>query len=96
MAQTIGKFAGWTLAAGAVYGVIGGLDEMKNGAVETSSAIEGLTKFIPNLNKPEARKEIVAQAQQTATPIEDVGTTAQQFAKIFKNQRTCSPPRMSR
>lgn len=84
--QTIGKFGGWTIAAAGVYGALDALNQLREGAVNTNSAVTGLTRFIPNLNRGEARSSIITQARQTATPIEDVGNTAQQFAKVFKNQ----------
>lgn len=86
--QTIGKFGGWTLAASSVYGVLGALNEVRHGVVDTSSILTGLQKFIPpqQYNPGSARQSIVTQAQDTATPIKDVGDAAQQFAKAFKNQ----------
>lgn len=88
LTETIGKFGGWTLAAGAVYGVLGALNEVRQGAVDTSSALTGMTKFLPAgaLNIGSARQQLVQQAQATATPLNEVGDTAQQFAKVFKTQ----------
>jgi hypothetical protein len=84
--ETIGKFGGWTLAAAAVYGVVGSLNEVRHGAVDVSSTLTGLTKFLPNLDTERARQQIVHEGQSTATPLGDVGDAAQQFAKVFKNQ----------
>jgi hypothetical protein len=86
MAQTIGKFGAWTAAAAGVYGVIDAISKLRTGAVDADSAVQGLTKFVPNLNKGEARQQIITQSQQTVTPIADVGATAQQFSKAFHNQ----------
>ena len=86
VSTVVSKFAGWTAAAAGVYAVFGALTQVKDGAVEASSAVQGLTKFIPNLDRNQANNQIIQQSQQTATPISDVGQTAQQFAKVFKDQ----------
>ena len=83
--KTIGKFGGWALAGAAVYGTLGAVNELKQGAIDTQSTLTGLTKFIP-VNQDTARQAIIQQGRETATPLNEVGDTAQQFAKVFKNQ----------
>lgn len=86
--QTIGKFGGWALAGAAVYGALGALMELKKGAVDTSSTVTALGRFLPvgKYNPDAARQSIIDQGRATATPLGEVGNTAQQFAKAFKSQ----------
>lgn len=86
--ETIGKFGLWAGAAGALYGTLGLLDEIKDGAVGVSSSVTALGRFLPasTYNPGQARQEIVQQGKETATPLDQVGDTAQQFSKVLKNQ----------
>lgn len=88
VAETVGKFGLWAGAAAAVYGVVGALGSIKTGAVSVSSTVTALQRFLPagQYNPTAARDSIVQQGRATATPLDQVGTTAQGFARAFKNQ----------
>jgi hypothetical protein len=88
MLVTIGKFAGWTAAATAVYGAFRVISDIKTGAVGAQSAVEGLTRFIDPLNQQKAYQGVLGLSRQTNVPVQDVGDVAQVFARRFNNPQT--------
>jgi hypothetical protein len=88
VAETVGKFGLWAGAAAAVYGVVGAFGAIKTGAVGVSSSVTALGRFLPQgqYNPAAARQSIIQQGRATATPLDQVGSTAQGFARAFKNQ----------
>lgn len=85
LGTTIGKFSGWVGAAAITYGALGAVVALGKGATETSSALQGMLRFLPGLDQARAARQLQGLAQETVTPINQVGMAAQQFAPIFKH-----------
>lgn len=83
---TGGKFAGWTLAATAIYGAARAFGELARGAIDAQSATRGLERFIPNLNQGQATENILNVSRQLNVPVQDVGQAQQLFARIFPDE----------
>jgi hypothetical protein len=82
---TIGKFAGWTLAATAVFGVVGALHSVAEGAQSANQGLAELERFTPNLDRRAATKQFVDISRQTNVPVSQVAETESTFARIFPN-----------
>jgi hypothetical protein len=94
MTSTIGKFGGWAIAAGLVYGVFDAFKHVTEGATETQGAIQNLGRFIPGLGGPAgggnaqvpvAEAGLRGLSQQFNLPISDVASAAQVMARTFHN-----------
>lgn len=83
---TIGKFAGWTLAATAVFTVFDAFKHLTQGAKETQNVIANLQRFIPDIDTSKAAAQIRQLSADTNTSVTEVGDAAGQFARVFKNQ----------
>lgn len=86
ISQTIGKFAGWTAAAAAVYGALGAVQALGRGAVDANSGVQSLARFLPDLDRSLAGRQIGQTAQQLNVPVKDVTEAASAFARVTKNQ----------
>lgn len=82
---TIGKFAGWTAASAAVFGVLAAVRELGRGALDSLDSVNLLTRVINNVDRDQAAKGIGGLAEQFNLPIADVGQAVFQFAKIPEN-----------
>lgn len=83
--QTVGKFAGWTAAAAAVYGTLGAVTELGKGAIDGATEVGQLHRTIENLDTRHASEEMVQLAQDTITPIKEAGDAMFQFSRTFHN-----------
>jgi TP901 family phage tail tape measure protein len=83
---TIGKFAGWTAAATAVYGALGAVTQFKDGAIDTLEGVNHLQRVVDNLNTEQAQRQFRALALEFNLPIKTVVDTAYEASKAFKDQ----------
>jgi hypothetical protein len=83
MGATIGKFAGWAGAAALTYGALGAVVEFGKGAIDTASAVQTLTRTIPQVNKQDASQQIGALAQHVNEPIAETGSAVFQASRTF-------------
>jgi TP901 family phage tail tape measure protein len=67
---TAGKFAGWTAAAGGVYGVLNALGKLKQGAIDTASGVNVINRVINNFNTDDAQKAFVDLSRQFNVPVD--------------------------
>ena len=84
---TIGKFAGWTAAATAVFGAAAAIAELGRGAIDTAEGVNNLTRIIPNLDREAAAQGIQDLAQRFNLPIGDVADAAYGISKTFGSIR---------
>lgn len=84
---TIGKFAGWTAAASAVYGVVGAISQLGKGALDAASGVGELERYrvksLPG-GKDEEQQRFGQLALKYNVPISDVTAAAAGQAKLFK------------
>lgn len=83
---TIGKFAGWTGAAAAVYGVLGAVTALGSGATESLQGVNLLQRVVNNLDTDKAQKDFRALSQEFNLPIDEVVRTSYEASKAFKTQ----------
>jgi len=85
---TAGKFAGWTLAATAVYGVAGALHQVATGALEAQSGAEQAFRVINET--PGGRDRIQGQfgdlAQQFNVPMNEAADAVYRMGQVFHDQ----------
>jgi hypothetical protein len=86
VALTIGKFAGWTLAASATYGVARAVGVLGAGAIQSLDAINKLQRVVGGLDKDKAQGQLRAAAEKFNLPLDQVGEAAFGAGKVFKNQ----------
>lgn len=73
LSATIGKFAGWAVAGGLVYGAFEALKKVADGAKDTATGVAQLERAgLPNFNKAEAEEGFRQVAQRTNVPIKEV------------------------
>jgi hypothetical protein len=94
MTATIGKFAGWAVAGGAVYAAFGAISDLGKGIVQTQSGVQNLGRFIPGLGGPAGggTGQVVAAGDllrsislQFNVPIKEVGEAMGLTARAFHN-----------
>lgn len=83
---TIAKFAGWTGAAAAVYGVLGAIQNLGSGAVESLQGVNLLQRVINNLDTDRAQRDFRQLAEEFNLPISEVVQTSFEASKAFKDQ----------
>lgn len=83
---TAGKFAGWTLAASAVFGLVGALGQMGHGAIVASSGVGQLKRVINDVDAGQATQSFRDQAAQFNVPIEDSADAIYRMGQVFHNQ----------
>lgn len=71
--STIGKFAGWTAAAGAVFLAVDALKELGTGAIEGGSQINQLQRVVNGVNTDRAHKQLRSLARDMNVSLEDAG-----------------------
>lgn len=70
LSATIGKFAGWAVAGGLVYGAFEALKRVTDGAKETASGIDQLERALPGrVNKRQAEEGFRNASQAINVPI---------------------------
>lgn len=84
---TAGKFAGWTAAAAGVFGLAAAIGNVAKGAIDAQSGVEGLARFLPNLDRAGAAQGFESLSRQNNVPIADVSLAQQGFARVFQDQR---------
>jgi hypothetical protein len=83
---TIGKFAGWTAAAGATYGALAAVTQLGKGALDSASSVQILDNYIQGLDTDKAREQLRQLAQEFNLPVDQVGEAFQGMGKIFHDQ----------
>lgn len=83
--STIAKFAGWTAAATAVYGVVAAFRALGTGAMESLDSVNKLTRVINVPNRAATGQGLTNLSQRFNLPIRDVGEAVYEFAKIPEN-----------
>lgn len=94
MLSTIGKFSGWAVAAGLVYGAFNALKDLGSGAAQTQTGVAQLGRFIPGLGGPAgggnaqigaAEGQLRDISTQFNVPIKEVVDSMQIMARVFHN-----------
>lgn len=86
LGATASKFAGWTAAAAATFGLIGALSEVTKGAKESSSGIDQLRRSLPNINAGEAAQGFRDVSREVNVSISDVANAQFYAARAFQSQ----------
>lgn len=82
---TIGKFGGWATAAAATYGALGAVLEVGKGALDTSTAVEKLSRTIDNVNPSQANQALQSLSRETNVSMSEAGDAVFQFSRTFHN-----------
>lgn len=90
VALTVGKFAGWTVAASAVYGVVRAISTLGNGALASNSAVAELQRYIGGLDTDRAREQLRGLSEDLNV---DMDTAAKQFAAAARLTGRIQDPR---
>jgi hypothetical protein len=94
MLSTMGKFGGWAIAGGLVYGVADAFKHLVSGAAEANNAVQQLGRFIPGLGGPAGggsgqQANAIATVRDISTqfnePMSDVVNAMQVMARTFHN-----------
>lgn len=83
LGATIGKFAGWTAAATATYGVIRLVGEFGKGAADASSGAEQLRRTIQGVDTAQAVKAIQDLSAGTNVPVKEAADAIFQYSRVF-------------
>lgn len=88
LTSTIGKFAGWAVAGGLVYGAFEALKRVTEGATATASGVAQLERAgIPNFNRGQAEEGFRSVGQRLNVPIGQVAEAQFYAARAgFKTQ----------
>lgn len=86
MLLTIGKFAGWTAAAAATYGVIGVLADVGRGAKEGATGLQQLERFLNHVDTSKAQEQFRQLSATNNVSIKEAADATAAFAKIFQDQ----------
>lgn len=87
MTQTIGKFAGWAVAGGLVYGAYNAIKKLGTGAIETQSGVSQLERSLPNVNKGEAAAGFRKLSREVNEPIAEAASAQFYAARAFPSQQ---------
>lgn len=84
---TAGKFGGWTVAATAVYGVVGALGEVGKGAMAASAGVDQAYRVITSgQNSSALQKSFADLSRQFNVPIETAADAVYRMGQVFHNQ----------
>ena len=84
---TAGKFAGWTLAATAIYGVAGALKSVGEGAIAAQSGTEQAFRVITENKDADALKgSFSALAREFNVPIDVAADSVYRMGQVFHDQ----------
>lgn len=83
---TIGKFAGWTAAASAVYGAAAAMQRLGTGAIDSVSGVAQMQRVVDGLDTDAAQQQFRDLAREFNLPIATVSEAAFEAARVFKNQ----------
>lgn len=93
VALTIGKFAGWTVAASLVYGAVRAVGQLGHGAIESNRAVAELGRYITGLDTQRARQQIRDLAREMNLPIEVVSKQFEASARLTGDTAAKRGPR---
>jgi TP901 family phage tail tape measure protein len=83
---TIGKFAGWTAAASAVYGVTAAFAQMAKGAIDAESGVNKVNRVTTQDFDPgRLRESFRGLSEQFNVPIEDSVDAVYGAAKVYRD-----------
>lgn len=80
---TVGKFAGWTAAAGLVYGALGAVTQLGKGAIDTSAGVNQMSRVINNIDTDQAQQNILALAREFQVTPEIAADAIYGMGKVF-------------
>lgn len=85
---TIGKFAGWTIAATAVYGAVGALSAVGRGAIAAASGVDLVARALPAAaqQSDHLQQQFAELSTQFNLPVEDVTQAVYGMTKVFGSQ----------
>jgi TP901 family phage tail tape measure protein len=84
---TAGKFGGWTVAATAVYGVVGALGQVGKGAMDASSGVDQAYRVITSgQNSDKLQGSFANLSRQFNVPIETASDAVYRMGQVFHNQ----------
>lgn len=84
---TAGKFAGWTVAAAAVYGVAGALAQVGKGAMAASSGAEQAYRVITtDKDRDRLQGSFAGLSKQFNVPIETAADAVYRMGQVFHSQ----------
>lgn len=87
MVITLGKFGGWAVAGGLVYGAFDAVKNITEGITETQSGVEQLKRSLgEKVDVSSAASGFRRVAQETNTSIREVADAQFYAARAFKNQ----------
>lgn len=88
MVVTLGKFSGWAVAGGLVYGAFEAVKNIASGIEATQSGVSQLKRSLgEKVNVPEAEAGFRRVSQETNTPIAKVAEAQFYAARAFPNQK---------
>lgn len=88
MLITLGKFSGWAVAGGLVYGAFEAVKDIAGGIEATQSGVSQLKRSLgEKVNVPEAEAGFRRVSQETNTPIAKVAEAQFYAARAFPNQK---------
>lgn len=82
VAITSGKFAGWTIAAAAVYGVVRAIGQLGHGALESNRAVAELGRYIDHLPTGRAQQQLRNLSRETNLPLDVVSQQVEAAARL--------------
>lgn len=84
---TIGKFAGWAVAGGLVYGAYDAIKQVYNGVKETDAGVSQLKRTLgEKVNEPVAAEGFRRVASEVNVSIREVADAQFYAARVFHNQ----------
>jgi TP901 family phage tail tape measure protein len=83
---TIAKFSGWTAAAASVYGVLGAIQAVGRGAIDSSNGVNQLQRVINHVDSRQAQSGFRDMSSKFNLPISDVSDAQYQLGKVFGDQ----------
>lgn len=84
---TAGKFAGWTVAAAGVYGVLGALQQVGQGAMDASSGADQAFRVITEgQDRDKIQGEFADLSRTFNVPINDAADAVYRMGQVFHNQ----------
>lgn len=86
LAQTSGKFAGWTAAAAGVGGLVSAAAHLFHGARDSAAGVDQLSRSIDNVHSEKAQQGFRNISRELNVSIKDVSDAQFQFSRTFNNQ----------
>jgi TP901 family phage tail tape measure protein len=83
LGMTSAKFGGWLLAGAAIFGVIGAVRQLGEGAMESLNGVVDLQRIIEDLDTEEAQRQFRTLSAEMNLPIADVAEAAYGISKVF-------------